>query len=98
MKKDILVTIIITAFITFIICAWLSVYQGKSASDWYAENQKTENLRQADYNAIYCIRGLGYLNLPSLGSYYTNLNDLKSTDPTDTYYSKYQVDNCLYGL
>lgn len=94
-NKSIILTIIITALITFIATAVLadSKYQGYDAQHWYEANQSTESFRQTDFTAITCVRGLGYLNLPNLESYYTNL-----IDPTNTYYSKNQVEGCLYGL
>jgi hypothetical protein len=100
LNKLAIATGIITGLTVFILTLVIynGNYQGYSAQHWYEKSQNTEALRQADFAAITCIRGLGYTNLPNLDNYYNNLQSLGTIDPTNNYYSKYQVDSCLYGL
>lgn len=99
MNKSIILTVIITALVTFIVTAVLanSDYQGYDAQHWYEANQSTENVRDMDWNAITCVRGLGYTNFPNLEDSY-DLSGLNAIDSAGNYYSKGQIDQCLYGL
>ena len=92
-----IITFVITALVVFIAMAGMSVYQGKSASDWYEQAQNTESFRAANWNAITCIRGLGYTNFPNIEDSY-DISGINSIDSAGNYYSKGQVDECLYGL
>ena len=99
MKKTIAITVVITALVMFIaMCALIETnYQGHDARYWYDAGTNTENMRAADWNAITCVRGLGYTNFPNLNWYYT-LNGLTAIDSAGNYYSKGQVDQCLFGI
>ena len=98
-KKPIIITAVITALVMFIVmCMLIPVnYQGRTAQYWNEQYITTEAMRSADYTAIMCVRGLGYTNFPNLNWYYT-MNGLTSIDSAGNYYSKGQVDQCLFGI
>lgn len=99
MKKTIIITAVITALVVFILTLAIDNqnYQGYNAQHWYEAGNSAEGLRQADFKAITCVRGLGYTNLPNLEGYYT-FKYPERLDQAGNYYSKAEVDGCLYGL
>jgi hypothetical protein len=99
MNKTIGVTAVITALVVFLITLAIvpTQYQGYDAKHWFDEYSKAEYLRNADYNAISCVRRLGYTNLPYLRSTYT-FEYPENLDSAGNYYAKNQVDNCFLGL
>jgi hypothetical protein len=99
MNKTIILTAIITALVVFVLTliVFNGMYQGYNAQHWYETMVNAETLRQADFRAITCVRGLGYTNFPNIGWYYRIPNP-SLLDSAGNYYSKEAVDTCLFGL
>jgi hypothetical protein len=98
-RLTLILSIVITALVVFIGTAILAQdnYEGHDAAYWYEKGSASEELRAANFQAITCIRGLAYINLPDLGDYYI-YDSTFATDDAGNYYPKHDVDSCLYGL
>lgn len=98
-KLTLILSVVITALVVFILTAVAipTNYEGHDAQYWNEQATSSEELRIANFEAITCIRGLGYINLPDLEESYV-FDSTFATDTAGNYYSKNYIDTCLYGL